>query len=201
MTDKKKDNFIKKATHQTKGYLDVYSKREMWDQIAKELNGEFRVGFNSGHEIEIHRLFIPYKNWELKISESDTRPLKFEIDFSCRADFDLIIGWEDSIDKLLKRFGKREIQIGNEEFDNYYLIKSRFPNQTIKFFSQEIIDYLLSLNVYSISYQTNILKNTSNLISVISRTIDDKETIIELIQLFKCIIDRLEELNILQSNP
>lgn len=199
MRDKKKDNFIKKATHQTQGYLDVYPKREMWDQIAKELNGEFRVGFNSGHEIEIHRLFIPYKNCELKISESDTRPLKFEIDFTCHADFDLIISWEDSIDKLLKRFGKGEIQIGHKDFDNHYLIKTKFPDQTIRFFTPNIIDQIVAQNVYSISYQTNILKNTSNLISVISRTIDDKKTILDLVQLFKCIIDRLEELDIIKA--
>ena len=195
----KDDSFFKRAfITGTKGYLDVFPERELWKQISVEYKGEFRISFNSGNEIEIHRLHIPYKKWNLKISESDTKPLKFEIEFGSQFDYELTIGWEDSIEKLLKLLGKREIEIGNKSFDEHYLINSNDREITLKFFSTEIIDCLLKYNVYSISYFTDIKKQTSNLISVISRTIDDKKTIEDLINLHFKIIDKLEELMIIK---
>lgn len=46
----------------------------MWDEVTKELNGEFKIKYNSGHEIEIHNISIPHKNWMILISVSDSRP-------------------------------------------------------------------------------------------------------------------------------
>ena len=144
--NKKKDNssLIKSLTNSTQGYLDVFPKRDLWRQISKEFNGEFKVSHNSGNEIEILRLNIPYKNHEIVMTESDTRPLRFEIEFNNKVDYKLTVGWEDSIEKLLKKIGKREIEIGNKEFDNHYLIRSQDKDKTTKLFSQEIVDYLLN---------------------------------------------------------
>ena len=64
------------------GYTDNFPKREMWKEIANELKGVFTIKHNSGHELEIHTASVPHKKWDIIISVSDSRPLKFQISFS-----------------------------------------------------------------------------------------------------------------------
>jgi len=194
MSNKKKDSFLKQAfVTQTGGYLDVFSKREIWKQIGKGFKGQFNISHNSGNELEILRLSIPYEEYEIKLSESDTKPLKFEVQFNSLLEYELIIGLEDSLEKILKKFGKKEIEIGNEKFDKNYLIQSKDADKTINLFSEEIIEYLLKYNVYSLSYITEKKQRKSKLTSVISRTIDDKKTLEDLIILHEKIIDKLKK--------
>jgi hypothetical protein len=199
MSDKKKDGLLKQTfVTRTMGYLDVFQKRELWKKVSEEFNGTFKISHNSGNELEILRIFIPYKKWEIKLSESDTRPFKFEIEFKSEKNYELIIGFEDAIDKLLKRLGKREVEIANDKFDNRYLIKSHDPVLTKKLFTQEIIDCLLKYNVYSLAYSSDLKKQASNLITVISRTVDDKSTMEDLIKLQMRLIDKFEELMLIK---
>jgi len=197
--DKTKENILKQSyVTRTMGYLDVFPKRELWKKISVEFNGTFKISHNSGNELEILTINIPYKNWKIKLSESDTRPFKFEIEFQTNKDFELIIGFEDAIDKLLKRLGKKEIEIACDKFDNRYLIKSQDPELTKRLLTQEIMDCLLKYNVYSLAYNTNLKKLTSSLITVISRTVDDKSTIEDLVKLHMRLIDKLEELMLIK---
>jgi len=179
------------------GYTDNFQKREMWKEIAKELNGEFKIKHNSGHELEIHNISIPHKKWNINISVSDSRPLKFKISFSSSQDFELILSWEDFIEKILKKFRKPEIELGWKEFDNHYLIKSNRSDLVKRIITKEIQKRLLKHNVYSISYQTNASKKTADLISVIQRRAGDKQMILELIEMFKLLIDNLEKSRII----
>ncbi len=195
MSVKKDDKYLKLPfATQTKGYIDVSQKRELWQEIGNEFKGKFIIGHNSGNELEILKISIPYKNWEIILSESDTRPLKFEISFTSEIDYELIIGYEDAIEKLLKRLGRKEIELGNEKFDTKYLVRSHNFAMTKKIITQDIIDDFIKLDIYSFAYTTDLKKRTSHLISVISRTIDDKSTIEELIRLHIRIIDRFKEL-------
>ena len=196
---KKKDSFLKQSyITQTHGFLDVLPKRDLWKQIGKELNGEFKISHDSGGVLEILKLIIPYKNNVIKLSESDTRPMKFEIEFESQLDFDLTIGHEDMIERILKKLGKKELEIGNERFDNHYLIKSKDKENTLRLFTTGIINYLLEYDVYSLSYITDNKENKSNLTTVISRTVDDKKTITDLIEMHKLIVDRLLDLHIIK---
>lgn len=195
MSKKKKDSILKHTfVTQTHGYLDVFQKRELWRQIGNDFKGQFKISHNSGNELESLRLIIPYRKYEIILSESDTRPLKFEIEFESLLAYKLIIGWEDSIEKILKQLGKKEIEVGNEKFDKHYLIKSNNADKTINLFSDEIIDYFLKYNVYSLSFITDKKTKQSKLTSVISRTVDDKKTIEDLIMLHIKLIDKLKEL-------
>jgi len=180
------------------GYTDNFSKREMWKEIAKELNGEFKIKYNSGHELEIHNILIPYKKWSINISVSDSRPLKFQISFSASQDFELILSLEDFIDRLMKKFGKPEIELGWKEFDKNYLIKSNRSDLVKKTITKEIQKNLLKHNVYSISYQTNMKARTSELISVIQRKAGNKEMIFELINMYSLLIDNFEKSRIIK---
>jgi len=198
MSKKVDENFLKQTfVTQTQGYTDVFTKRDIWSQIGKELNGTFKIVHNSGNETEKLILNIPFKNYVILLSESDTRPLKFEIYFNSILDYELVLSWEDGFDKLLKRFGLNDIKIGNEKFDNRYLIKSKDSGKTINFLSSEIITCLLIHNVYSVSYITDRKNRKAKLISTISRTIADKSTIIELIDLHINMIDKFKDLHII----
>ena len=180
------------------GYTDNFPKRQMWKEIAKEQNGEFKIKSNSGHEIEIHNISIPHKKWNIEISVSDTRPLKFRISFSSLQDFKLTISWEDFIERIIKRFSKPEIELGWKEFDKHYIIKSNRSEFVKKMFSMEIQKVMLKHDVYSISYQTNAETKKAELISVVQRRAGNKEMIVELIEMFKLLIDKMEKLRIIK---
>ena len=94
---------------------------------------------------------------------------------------------------------KKKIIFGNEKFDKKYLVKSHNSELTKKLFTNDIIDDFIDLNIYSLAYTTDLKMHTSNLISVISRTIDDKLIIKNLINFHFKIIDNLKELKIVES--
>ena len=180
------------------GHTDNFPKRQMWKEIAKELNGEFKIKYNSGHELEIHNISIPYKKWNIEISVSDSRPLKFQISFSSSQEFELILSWEDFIDRIIKKFSKPKIELGWKEFDKHYLIKSNRSDLVKKTITKEVQKTLLRRNVYSISYHTDSATRTAELISVIQRRAGEKEMIFELVEMFKLLIDNLEKSRIIE---
>ncbi len=199
MKSKNKENITKiKFKGPSLGYTDNYPKRTMWQEIASKFSGEFKVKHNSGNELEIHEISIPHKKWEIHISVSDTRPLKFQISFITNFDFKLMLSWEDFIERIIKKFSKPEIEFGRKEFDKKYLIKSNRPELAEKVISKEVQKLMLKYNIYSISYQTDQKIRTSELISVIQRKAGKKEMVIELIEMFKVIINNLERASIIK---
>jgi len=182
----------------TLGYTDNFPKREMWREIAKTLNGEFKIKYNSGQELEIHNISIPYKKWHIEITVSDTRPLKFQISFSSIQDFEMLLSWEDLVERIIKKFSKPEIELDWHEFDKHYLVKSNRSEIVKQVLTKEIQKTLLKHNVYSISYQSNAATGTSELISVIQRHAGEKEMIFDLIEMYKLLIDNLNKLRIIK---
>ncbi len=177
----------------TMGYTDISPKRATWKDIADKLNGEFKIKSNSGHELEIHELSIPYQKWNIGISVSDSRPLKFNILFNISQDFDMVISRKGFIEKILKKLGKREVELGWKEFDNHYLIESSKPHLVKRVLTKEIQKTLLKFNVYSLSFLTDSKNRTATLISVIQRDGGDEKMILELIEMFKTLIDNLKK--------
>jgi hypothetical protein len=194
----KKDNPIQTILRgPSYGYTDNFPKREMWEEVVKELNGEFKIKLNAGNVLETHNISIPHKKWHINISVSDSRPLKFDILFSASQDFELILSWEDFTDRIFKKFGKPEIELGWKEFDKHYLIKSNRSDLVKQILTREIQKTLLKYNVYSISYLTDSVKRTAELVSVIQRNAGNKEMILELIETYKILIDNLEKSRII----
>lgn len=177
---------------------DNFPKRQMWEEIAKEHNGEFKIKFDSSHVLETHNISIPHKKWSIQISVSDTHPLKFQISFTSLHDFKLIISEEDFIERIIKLFSKPEIELGWKEFDKQYLIKSNRSDFVKKMFSKEIQKTMLKHTIYSISYQTNAKTKKAEMLSVIQRQVGEKDSIRELIELFKQLIDSMDKLRIIK---
>lgn len=180
------------------GYTDNFPKRAMWEEIAKELNGEFKIKHNPGHVVEIHNILIPHKKWNINISVSDSRPLKFQISFSASQEFEMILSWEDFIERIFKKFSKPGIVLGWKEFDKHYLVKSNRSDLVKRTITIEIQKSLLKHNVYSISYHTDKKLRTAELISVIQRKAGNKEMILELIEMYKILIDNFKKARIIK---
>ncbi len=195
MKEQKKDSFLKQTfVTQTHGYLDVSQKRDLWRKIAFEYDGKFTIRHNSGNELEIFKLKIPYKKYTIELSESDTRPLKFYLEFDLIEKFNFYISWEDTIEKFLKLFGKQDIVIGEKIFDDKFLIQSDRPDLLKKLLSDSKIKRLIiKHNIYSLICEYDKHTGINKLLSVINRTTDSLETIKELIKLHFLIIDKLEE--------
>jgi hypothetical protein len=174
------------------GYTDVFPKREMWEKIAKEMNGEFHVKLTAGNTYEIHHITIPYKKWKIEISSSDAKPLRFSILFNTHQEFDLMISWEDWMEKIRKKLGGQDVETGSKEFDKHYLIKSCKPHLVKEIITKEIRDCFLKYDVYSLSFQPEPEKATAELMSVIQKTPGNKEMALELISAFKTLVDNLE---------
>lgn len=179
------------------GIADNFPNRQLWKEIAEHYNGEFTVKHDAGKVLEIHNINIPFNKLEIKISVSDSRPLKFIIEFPSSQKFNLTLSWNGFIEKIIKKFGKPDIQVGWQEFDNHYSIKSNRSDLARKILTKEIQVVLLKYNVYSLSYQTKSSTKTASLISVIQRQAGDKASIIELIEMFKLLILNMKKSRII----
>ena len=133
---------------------------------------------------------MPYKNHKLIITESDTKPLKFEINFKLIKNFEFNISWEDGIEKILKIFGKKDIKINNKQFDNKYLIQSNNPELIINILNKgETKDIILKHNIYLISLTYDKKNEIHKLLTVKDRNTNDINKIIELIRFEFILID------------
>lgn len=192
IADKLKEIYVTR----TSGYLDVSDKTLMFKEISEHFGGEFSIGHDAGNVYTVFKIIVPYKNRRIIMTESDTRPLKFQIGFEPQFNYQLVICLEDFIDKFLKKLGVSEVEIGDSIFDNQYLIHSNDASVTRKLLNEKIRNRIMKYNFYHISYESEHNANKSELKSVISRTIDDKESYKDLIILHQEIIEGLSELRI-----
>ncbi len=190
---KSKDWFKTTYITRTHGYLNVSPKRNLFVEIAEEFGGKSFVRHNSGYELMQLGIIIPYKKWNIELTESDTRPLMFMIEFASTIDFKFVIGWEDLVEKVLKKRGKREIEIGQVEFDKHYMIESNDSEFVKKVFIKEVRDTFLKFNIYFISCIKDKSSEEYCIRTVISRTISEKKDYLELIQLHINILKNLEK--------
>jgi len=198
MKKKKEKSLIDSIISPSLGYTDSFPKRAIWKEIVEIYNGEFKVFYNSGRELERHKVTIPYEKWEIIISVSDTRPLKFSTIFDYNQEFEFFLSWEGFIEKIAKKFGKKEFEFGWKDFDNHYLIEASNEEYVKQVITQKVQEITLKYNIYSISYQTNLNSRNSELLAVIQRQAGKKEQIIEIIEMYKLIIDNLNKKNIIK---
>lgn len=187
-----KENILKSTfITQTQGYLDISKRIEIWKNICSKFNGKLDIKHTKTSEIQTLKLIIQHNKWELKFTESDTKPLKIEINFKKLVDYKLVIGQEEILDKIMKFFGAKEIEISNKEFDNKYFIKSNNESITLKILTPEVADKILNCNIYSLSYTSDSNESSSNLVAVIHRNVDTENAFTAIINLFIGIVDNL----------
>jgi hypothetical protein len=200
--NKKKENIFKQMfITRTLGFIDISKKRDFWKDLAKESNGIFNVKHTVAKDLETLILKIPYKQYLVEFTESDTHPLKITCKLNVNYKFDFFISYEDTLEKLLKFFGNQDIQVGNETFDKKYLIQGEKPDLIKKVLMKDRIKtILLSNNVFSYNCIYEKKNETIQLTSLVSRTVNSKSELSELFELFCLTIDEMEKLDIIKRN-
>ena len=191
MTDKTDNqiNLLYEIFIKGQEYKNVLAKKELWKEIAKKLNGKFKIKQTISRDISTLILEIPYKNQMVVLTESDTRPLRSEINMDLKEPFELSISWEGGVEKIMKIFGSQDIQIGNQEFDKKYLIQSNNSSQTISIL-RDLKDLILKLNIYimNLHYEKS---GQHKLLITKDRNSNTIDEIIELIELNFRLVDFL----------
>ncbi len=181
-------------------YKDVFSKKDLWTDLAELYDGEFKIKQTISKDINSFRLEIPYKNHNIILTETDTKPLKFETELKLNRKFEFNISWEDSIERVLKIFGKQDIKVGDKEFDKKYLIQSNEPGLITNILNyREISRMLLKHNIYLLTLEYNKKDEGHKLMTIKDRNTKKKEIMIELINLEFSIIDFFIDNNLIRN--
>ena len=158
------------------------------------MNGVLKVTHTISRDLEGLILQIPYQHYMIELSESDTHPLKIRCTLGAKRDVGFMISYEDTLEKLLKLFGQQDIEVGDKAFDSKYLIKEENSEFVGHLLSEEgIKTILLKNNVFSFQCNYQKKENTLLLSALVSRTVNSKAELSELVRLFCMTIDKMQE--------
>ncbi len=193
-SEHKESLFKQMFVTRTLGFIPVAKKKDFWKETAVRFNGEFIVKRTIAGDLEKLILKLPREKYIIEFSESDTHPLKITTELEAKRDFEFIVSYEDTLEKLLKFFGKQDIQVGDKDFDSKYLIQGKDINIVKQILSNdEVKTILLKNNVFSFGCNYNKKNKTLQLSSLVSRTVNTKEGLSELYKLFCLSIDKMKE--------
>lgn len=185
-----KVNIFKEIFIKGQEYKDVLSKKDLWEKLSEMFNGKLQIKQTISKDINSFKLEIPYKNHKLILTETDTKPLKFEIEFKLNQKFEFNISWEDTVEKVLKRFGKQDIKIGNTDFDKKYLIQSNNPELILRLLNYEQVKQsIIKHNIYLINLVYSEKDEFHKLLTVKDRNTKELGVMLDLIKIEFSIID------------
>ena len=191
-----KELFIKDQT-----YKDVIKKIEVWQDLESAYSGKLKIKRTRTDHLITLVLNVPYKDQEIILTESDTKPLKFEVELQLNTEFEFVLGPEDSIERILKVFGKQDVMIGNTGFDKKYMIQSSNPELVKRVLHPRSINQgILEHKLSSISLQNRKKAGLSKLLLVKDRNTKSREVISSIIQLICTIIDSMDKNQIINRN-
>lgn len=171
-----------------------------WQELANELNGSFKKD-QTTIPAAIEQVFIDIQSFELKIPflkdneiiihTSEYHPLRISFLFHKEFDFNFMIYPEGIIEKISKFFGAKEVEIGIEEFDHKFILKSNNEENFLSFLDERIRLFLLETKFTSL-----LLRDKENLDFEFVLTINEesKEEMLHLIDFVKYCINRIEAL-------
>ncbi len=199
-SDQKESLFKQMFVTRTFGFISVSQKKEFWKSTADEFNGELTIKKTIAGDLEKLILKLPCKKHTIQFTESDTHPLKITTELEAELPFEFMISYEDTLEKLLKFFGKQDIQVGDEEFDSKYLIQGKNTNIVKQILSgNNVKTILLKNNVFSFGCNYNKKNNTLILTSLVSRTVNSKKDLSELYKLFCLTIDKMKDAGLIKK--
>lgn len=169
---------------------------ENWKKFAKDNNGKSRTigaesfGNWSDPILRKFELRIPYSYADILFSTSEFKPLKIRYQFLKRTNLEFLIYPEDFTDKIAKFFGAKEIEIGDEQFDERFLIRCNEENFIRKFLNVATKEFLLN------NYIANFKLSNVNKVDIIELNIAINELELsemeKVLNLFKNCINLIE---------
>ena len=195
-----KNNILKESFVKGQTYKDVYNKKELWRELADSYNGKFKIHQTINKDINSFILEIPYKDYVLILTETDTKPLKFETEIKLIEKFEFNISWENGIEKILKLFRKKDINVNDKEFDKKYLIQSNKPELIIRVLNTgQIKQSVLRNNIYLMNLQYSKKNKIYKLMIVKDRNTKKIELMNDLIKLVFSLIDFFINENLIKN--
>lgn len=200
-TNDKEINMFEELVIKDQAYKDVIKKIKIWQELESEFSGILTVKKTKIDRLITMVLSIPYGGHKIVVTESDTKPLKFESEFQLNTEFEFVLGPEDGIERVLKVFGKQDVIIGNREFDKKFMIQSSNPDLIKRvLYPAQINQGILKHKLSSISLQKQRKIGQSKLLMVKDRNTSSKVVISSIIALIRSIIDSMEENQIIKKN-
>ena len=109
------------------------SQKEIWSQLAAELGGEIESSFWTGMEVTARSgPWIVHLNMTMVGKVPFTR---LQAPFDCMSDFRFRIYRKSIFSDLGKKLGMQDIEIGDPEFDENFIIKSNDEPQVRSYFA------------------------------------------------------------------
>jgi len=182
-----------KTKHWNLGIWDVRKKSEFWNALAKKKNATFKTITTVSKDLNRLELSFDYEKVQVIFTETDTKPLFIECNFSSEAGLPWFeIAKVDLIEKLMSRFSKHKIKSTNQELNQKYLIKGT-DNQAVSEMinNKKIIGIILRENLTCIEGKPG--KNGTYKLSLnIHRNINNLEQLEAIYNLTLTLIDRLK---------
>ena len=173
--------FVPEATP----YIDVEKKNSIWEDFSLKNNGSFKIVRSRDHTFSRLRMEIPLAKYTVKFEESDTHLLRIKCDIGCK-DFMFYISFEDLIEKIIKTFNNNEIEIGDKEFDDKYLITTNDERKMVKILSDRKLKDLLIKNDVS-----NFHLDNGELFILGNRHLNSMEELNDILEIFKNVISKI----------
>ena len=171
-------------------YKDVISKRDVWKELERLYNGLLKSETTKSGDVATLKLEIQYKNFKLILKESDTKPLKIEVNFKLTNKYEFNIYLRDWTDKISSFFGMKSTKTGEKEFDKKYGIQSNESELTVNLLNDNhIIEKILENDIYSLILNYDETTKTHKLLTVKDRNTKEIKALTDLIDLEFRIID------------
>lgn len=181
-------------------YKDVLGKKEIWKELEKEHKGKLEILITKSFDGATLKLEIPYKNYLVVLIETDTMPLKAEVQLTLRKEFEFNINLEDWTDRIAFLLGKKDVITGENEFDKKYRIKSNDEKNVLQLLYRKVTNLVLENEIYALNLKKEKKTNISKLLIVKDRNTKEKSKLNDLIVLSFTLIDNLINQGLLTIN-
>lgn len=179
-----KEIFLKDQT-----YKEILKKKDLWKELESWYNGKLKMMMGQSSHSSTFELKIPYKNQIIVLTETDTMPLKIEIDLSLISDLEFSVNLKDWTDKIAFAFKRNLMSTENTSFDKNYMIKSNNFEITTMILDNTIKELLVSNNIYSLILKKDKKTENHKLLTVKDRVTDNITTLSQLVELEFQLID------------
>lgn len=118
------------------------SKKEIWQQLSREIDGEYiEKGYFTSPKVTAQ-----HKNWNITLDtyqNDDTTYTRISSPYISKHGFQFRIYRHGMLSDLGKFFGMQDIEVGDTEFDEAFIIKGNDPYKVQLLFESEAIRNLL----------------------------------------------------------
>ncbi|WP_321308968.1 hypothetical protein [Marinifilum fragile] len=166
-------------------YIDIEKKLKTWEKFCDENNGTLQIKRTGSNTFSRLIMEVPIKNYMVRFEESDLNLLRVTCNLGIK-DFRFYITFEDVIEKIIKSFYNQEIEIGDTEFDDKYLITTNNERKMKNILSDSDLKNLLLKNNVSNFHLAN-----GELFILGDRHIDDAKEFEIIFEIFKNLISKV----------